>query len=188
MKHSKMNIGLRSIVLVTLLSIGIVPLLTTGWLLSDRSGRELRSAEGRYQTQLVQDKARQIEMFGQNYSDLVRAVRESVRIYGGQANHSFRKKPGANQSDVKRKPELLSLTVRPLQGESLSAFRSNVRTGAEERSLSASALGEFDDKQVSIGSPQISSKTGELVMAVAAPIRINDSFLPRLLRWCRLVI
>ena len=61
-------------VIVTLLLVGLVPLVLTGWFLSDKSGRELRAAENRYQIQLVQEKARQIEMFGKRFSDLVSSI------------------------------------------------------------------------------------------------------------------
>ena len=44
-------------------------------LLSGRTAEELRSVEGRYQAQLVQDKARQIELYGQRYRDVVTGAR-----------------------------------------------------------------------------------------------------------------
>ncbi|HLM62309.1 MAG TPA: hypothetical protein VK308_16015, partial [Pyrinomonadaceae bacterium] len=65
------KISLIYFVIITLLLVGLVPLVLTGWFLSDKSAKELRAVENRYQTQLVQEKARQIEMFGQRYGDLV---------------------------------------------------------------------------------------------------------------------
>ena len=64
MRPKKRKISLIYFIIVTLLLVGLVPLVLTGWMLSNKSGRELTSAENRYQTQLVQEKARQMEMFG----------------------------------------------------------------------------------------------------------------------------
>ncbi|MCV4677422.1 hypothetical protein OFC08_31560, partial [Escherichia coli] len=74
------KIKLLYLVILTLLLVGLVPLLLTGWLLSGRSARELRSVENRYQIQLVQEKARQIEMFAQRYGDLVLSVANSIQL------------------------------------------------------------------------------------------------------------
>ena len=77
----KLNkISLVYFVLITLLLVGLVPLVLTGWFLSERSGKELRAVEGRYQTQLVQDKARQIEMFGQRYGELVGGIAKAFEL------------------------------------------------------------------------------------------------------------
>ena len=65
------RIRLLYIVLAVLLLVGLLPLALAGTLLSGRSAEELRSVEGRYQAQLVQDKARQIELYGQRYRDVV---------------------------------------------------------------------------------------------------------------------
>ena len=70
------KVSLIYFVVATLLLVGLVPLVLTGWLLSDKSGRELRSAENRYQIQLVQEKARQIEMFGRRFSSGNRKSRD----------------------------------------------------------------------------------------------------------------
>ena len=74
MPPRKRKISLIYFVIVTLLLVGMVPLVLTGWILSDKSGRELRAAENRYQIQLVLEKARQIEMFGKRFSDLVLSI------------------------------------------------------------------------------------------------------------------
>ena len=51
------RIRLLYLVLGVLLLVGLLPLAFAGFLLSGRSADELRSVEGRYQAQLVQDKA-----------------------------------------------------------------------------------------------------------------------------------
>src|SRR5580765_3847990 len=74
------KISLIYFVIATLLLVGLVPLVLTGWLLSDKSGRELRSAENRYQIQLVQEKARQIEMFGHRFSSVVTGLATGLEL------------------------------------------------------------------------------------------------------------
>src|SRR5918999_5749812 len=77
------RVRLLYIVLGVLLVVGLFPLALAGWLLSNRSGEELRSVEGRYQAQLVQDKARQIELYGQRYRDVVTGLARAFEIAGG---------------------------------------------------------------------------------------------------------
>ena len=72
------RIRLLYIVLGVLLLVGLLPLAFTGFLLSGRSADELRSVEGRYQAQLVQDKARQIELYGQRYRDVVTGLARAL--------------------------------------------------------------------------------------------------------------
>src|ERR1051325_6089103 len=77
------RIPLLYIVLGVLLLVGLLPLTFAGFLLSGRSADELRSVEGRYQAQLVQDKARQIELYGQRYRDVVTGLARAFEISGG---------------------------------------------------------------------------------------------------------
>src|SRR5919199_2866073 len=77
------RVRLLYIVLGVLLLIGLMPLALAGWLLSERSADELRSVEGRYQAQLVQDKARQIELYGQRYRDVVTGLSRAFELAGG---------------------------------------------------------------------------------------------------------
>ena len=119
MKKKFPNISLRAILLVTLLAVSVVPLLITGWMLSDRSSKELRAAEGRYQTQLVEDKAQQIEMFGKNYSDLVRGYAKSFEFAGSKAARLSDRTQSQLGQSLNDDPGLLALSVHPLQGNSL---------------------------------------------------------------------
>src|SRR5436190_24241735 len=77
------RVRLLYIVLGVLLLVGLLPLALAGTLLSSRSADELRSIEGRYQAQLVQDKARQIELYGQRYRDVVSGLARAFEIAGG---------------------------------------------------------------------------------------------------------
>ena len=77
------RVRLIYIVLGTLLVVGLLPLCIVGWMLSDRSASELRSDEGRYQAKIVQDKARQIELFGQRYREVVTGLARAFELTGG---------------------------------------------------------------------------------------------------------
>src|SRR5215204_338257 len=77
------RIRLLYIVLGVLLLVGLLPLAFAGSMLSSRTAQELRSVEGRYQAQLVQDKARQIELYGQRYRDVVTGLARACEISGG---------------------------------------------------------------------------------------------------------
>src|SRR6476661_11191283 len=76
------KVSLVYFVIVTLLLVGMVPLVLTGWIMSDKSAKELRAVENRYQIQLVQEKARQIEMFGKSYGDLVTSLSMALELSG----------------------------------------------------------------------------------------------------------
>src|SRR4029078_2477881 len=80
MPPQRRKVSLIYFVIVTLLLVGLVPLVLTGWLLSEKSGRELRSAENRYQIQLVQEKARQIEMFGHRFTSVVSSLSTALEL------------------------------------------------------------------------------------------------------------
>ena len=77
------RVRLLYIVLGMLLVVGVLPLALAGWLLSDRSAVELGLVERRYQAQLVQDKARQIELYGQRYRDVVTGLAQAFELAGG---------------------------------------------------------------------------------------------------------
>src|SRR4029078_196707 len=77
------RIRLLYIVLGVLLLVGLLPLAFTGYVLSGRSADDLRSVEGRSQAQLGQHKARQIELYGQRYRDVVTGLARGFEISGG---------------------------------------------------------------------------------------------------------
>lgn len=163
------KISLVYFVLVTLLLVGVVPVVLTGWFLSDRSAKELRAAEGRYQTQLVQDKARQIEMFGQRYSEMVSGIAKAFELSQDFSLLSSEQTQQKLGQTLKENPFLLTLYVKPIQGEPLSVFRSEMISGQEVEKLSTSLLGRLTDKKIIWGRPQLLSN-GENVITIVAPV------------------
>lgn len=173
LKLSKIN--LVYFVLITLLLVGVVPLVLTGWFLSERSARELRAVEGRYQTQLVQDKARQIEMFGQRYGELVLGIAKAFEL---SQDFSLLSSSQAQQNlgqTLKENPNLVTLYVKPIRGEPLSLFRPEMINGAEVEAVSAGLLARLSDKKLIWGRPQVLPTSGENVITVAAPVSQGEN-------------
>src|ERR1043166_9000446 len=107
------RIRLLYIFLGVLLLVGLAPIAFTGFLLSGRSAAELRCVEGLYQAQLVQDKALQIELYGQRYRDVVTGLARACEISGGigaldDAGYDVRL-----QKTLQEDPNLIALALWP---------------------------------------------------------------------------
>jgi HD-GYP domain-containing protein (c-di-GMP phosphodiesterase class II) len=168
------KISLVYFVVVTLLLVGLVPLALTGWFLSERSATELRAVENRYQTQLVQAKARQIEMFGQRYGDLVGSFARALELSNDLSLLSAPQTEEKLGATLKENPHLLALHIKPINGESLSVFRAETIQKTEIETLAAAALGNLSGKKLSFNQPTRLNLTGEVVLTVAAPVVIEN--------------
>jgi HD-GYP domain-containing protein (c-di-GMP phosphodiesterase class II) len=166
----KRKISLVYFVLITLLLVGLVPLVVTGWLLSERSARELRAVEGRYQTQLVQDKARQIEMLGQRYGDLVISFAKAFELSGDFSLLSSAVAQKKLGQTLQENPHLLSLYVKPVSGEPLSVYRAEAINAAEIEKLSSIVLARLGEREIVMGQPQKLQTSQQLVLTIAAPV------------------
>src|SRR6476620_959529 len=170
MLSKRRKISLIYFVTLTLLLVGLVPLVLTVWLLSERSARELRSVENRYQIQLVQEKARQIEMFGQRYGDLVRGLANALELSGNTAVLSSPATESKLGTALKEYPNLLALYVKPAGAESLSLFRPGMFAAGEIEAIADDASGKLNSQELMIGQPQKISLSGESVMTLASPV------------------
>ena len=169
------KIGLIYFVVATLLLVGLVPLVLTGWFLSERSAKELRAVENRYQTQLVQEKANQIEMFGQRYGDLVGSYAKALELSN---DFSVLSAPETEQKlsvTLKENPNLIALFIKPTTGESLSVFRSESISRDDIESVTNDVLAKLDNKKAIIGKPQKIASSGESVMTFASPVIIENN-------------
>ena len=174
MPQSAKKISLIYFVVLTLLMIGLVPLVLTGWFLSDRSGKELRAVENRYQTQLVQEKATQIEMFGRRYVDLVDGFAKALEISN---NFAVLSSPEVEQKfgeTLKANPNLIALYIKPMHSESLSVFRPELIEKLEIEKLAANPLVNLGNAKAVFGEPQKLSSNNEIVLAIAAPVKIDN--------------
>lgn len=168
------KISLIYFVVITLLLVGLVPLVLTGWFLSDRSARELRAVENRYQTQLVQEKARQIEMFGQRYADLVGGYVKALELTNNLSLLSAPQTEANFGVTLKENPNLLALYVKPVSGESLSVFRAEAIRKEEIEAVSSVALSNLNNKKIGFGQPDKIASSGEIVLTISAPVLIEN--------------
>src|SRR5207244_9054323 len=117
------RIRLLYVVLAVLMLVGLLPLALSGTLLSRRSADELRAIEGRYQAQLVRDKARQIELYGQRYRDVVSGVARAFEIAGGNRLPADSGYDARLQKSLQDDPNLIALAICPVRGEIHRAFQ-----------------------------------------------------------------
>ena len=154
--------------------MGLVPLVLTGWFLSDKSGKELRAVENRYQTQLVQEKANQLEIIAQSYRDLVGSYAKAIELNDDLAIISTPKTEEKFSQTLKDNPNVVALYVKPLQGESLSVFRSESVQKSEIENFAASNLTNLNDQKFVFGQPQKIESSGEIVFTISSPVIIEN--------------
>lgn len=175
MPPRKRKVSLIYFVIVTLLLVGLVPIVLTGWFLSDKSSTELRAVENRYQTQLVQEKARQIELFGQRYSDLVTSLARAFELTNNLSILSSAQTEEKLGITLKENPNLLAIDVKPYGAESVSVFRSEAIKKNEIEAISEESLKNAGVQRVVFGEPHKVESSGESVIAITSPIFINNS-------------
>jgi HD-GYP domain-containing protein (c-di-GMP phosphodiesterase class II) len=164
------RIRLLYIVLGVLLLAGLLPLAFAGLLLSSRSAQELRSVEGRYQAQLVQDKARQIELYGQRYRDVVSGLARAFEISGGIGSLNNTGYDAKLQKTLQEDPNLIALAIWPVDGELHRAFQPDVIKREEVDERVSEVLAKMSGKGLVVSRPQIIRSGQEMALTVAAPV------------------
>src|SRR5215208_628660 len=163
------RIRLLYIVLGVLLLVGLLPLAFTGFLLSSRSANELRSIEGRYQAQLVQDKARQIELYGQRYRDVVTGLARAFEISGGiqsdDSGYDLRL-----QKTLQEDPNLIALALWPVDGTLHRAFQPDVIKLEEVDARVSEVLARMNGRGLVVSRPQIIRSGPEMALTIAEPV------------------
>ena len=168
------RIRLLYVVLAVLLLVGLLPLGLAGVLLSRRSAQELRAIEGRYQAQLVQDKARQIELYGQRYRDVVSGVARAFEITGGI---HLLADPGYDarlQRSLQDDPNMIALAICPVKGEVHRAFQPDLIKREEVDQRISDVLARMSTRGVIISRPQIIRSGQEMGLTIAAPVMSGD--------------
>ena len=171
-QHSK--ISLVYFVTFTLLLVGLVPLLLTGWSLSGRSASELRAVENRYQIQLVQEKARQIEMFGQKYGDLVKGISNALELSNSLEILSSPQTERKLSETLQKDPNLLALYLKPVGAETLSLFRPGAIGKQELEAISTDALASSGAEDLFIGPPRKTGSNSESVIAMVSQVIVDN--------------
>jgi putative nucleotidyltransferase with HDIG domain len=169
------RIRLLYIVLGVLLLVGLLPLAFAGTLLSGRSEEELRSVEGRYQAQLVQDKARQIELYGQRYRDVVSGLARAFEIAGGIKALNDAGYDSRLQKTLEEDPNLIGLAIWPVNGELHRAFQPDLIQRVEVDQRVSEVLAKMNGRGIVVSRPQIIRSGQEMAMTVAAPVMGGES-------------
>ena len=164
------RIRLLYIVLGVLLLVGLLPLGFAGTLLSSRTAQELRSVEGRYQAQLVQDKARQIELYGQRYRDVVAGLARAFEIAGSINALNDSGYDARLQKTLQEDPNLIGLAIWPVDGELHRAFQSDVIKLEEVDQRVSEVLAKMSGRGLVVSRPQIIRSGQEMALTVAAPV------------------
>ncbi|HWN11570.1 MAG TPA: HD domain-containing phosphohydrolase [Pyrinomonadaceae bacterium] len=164
------RIRLLYIVLGVLLLVGLLPLAFAGTLLSGKSAEQLRSVEGRYQAQLVQDKARQIELYGQRYRDVVTGLARAFEIAGGITALNDEGYNSRLQKTLEEDPNLIALAIWPVSGEMHRAFQLDVIQRDEVDQRVSEVLAKMNGRGIVVSRPQIIRSGQEMALTVAAPV------------------
>src|SRR5215210_2374276 len=164
------RIRLLYIVLGMLLVVGVLPLTLAGWLLSDRTAVELGSVERRYQAQLVQDKARQIELYGQRYRDVVTGLAQAFELAGGVRALNETGSDARLQKALQNDPNLIALSIEPVQGEPHRAFQVDVIKREEVDERVGEVLSMMNGRGLVVSRPHIIRSGQEIALTIAAPV------------------
>src|SRR5215216_2376815 len=164
------RIRLLYIVLGVLLLVGLLPLAFAGFLLSNRSADELRSIEGRYQAQLVQDKARQIELYGQRYRDVVTGLARAFEISGGIRTLDDSGYDQRLQTTLQEDPNLIALALWPVDGTLHRAFQPDVIKLEEVDARVSEVLARMNGRGLVVSRPQIIRSGQEMALTIAEPV------------------
>src|SRR6476646_4316886 len=164
------RIRLLYIVLAVLLVVGLLPLAFAGTLLSGRSAEELRSVEGRYQAQLVQDKARQIELYGQRYRDVVTGLARAFEIAGGIQAFDDSGYDRRLQKTLQEDPNLIALALWPVDGTLHRAFQPDVIKLDEVDARVSEVLAHMNGRGLVVSRPQIIRSGQEMALTIAEPV------------------
>jgi len=168
------RIRILYVVLAVLLLVGLLPLSVAGILLSRRSAQELRATEGRYQAQLVQDKARQIELYGQRYREVVIGLARAFEIAGGNRLQTDLGYDARLQRSLQDDPNLIALAICPVKGQVHRAFQADVIKREEVDQRVSQVLARMSARGVIIGRPQVIRSGQEMALTIAAPVMNGD--------------
>jgi HD-GYP domain-containing protein (c-di-GMP phosphodiesterase class II) len=164
------RIRLLHILLGVLLLVGLLPLAFAGVLLSGRSAEELRSLENRYQAQLVQDKARQIELYGQRYSDVVTGLARAFEIAGGIQELDDAGYDARLQKTLQEDPNLIALALVPVNERVHRAFQPDVIKLDEVDQRVGEVLARMSGRGAVVSRPQLIRSGQEMALTIAEPV------------------
>ncbi|MFL6374471.1 MAG: HD domain-containing phosphohydrolase [Pyrinomonadaceae bacterium] len=171
----KRRVRLIVFVIATLLVVGLVPLVLTGWLLSDKSGRELRAAENRYQIQLVAEKARQIEMFGHRWTSVVASLSTALELSRDASMLSAPQTEAKLGAILKDNPDLVALYIKPANADSVSVFRAESLSRDQVEQIAAETVEREGKSKFTVNGPTKVTPNAPPIIAFASPVIISGT-------------
>jgi len=162
------------IVLAVLLLVGLLPLGLSGTLLARRSAEELRGIEGRYQAQIVHDKARQIELYGQRYREVVNGLAHAFEISGEIRPLDTSSYEARLQKLLQDDPNLIALAICPVKGEVHRAFQPELINREEVDQRVGEVLARMNGRELIISRPQVIRSGQEMGLTIAAPVTSDE--------------
>ena len=170
MPRLKTRVRLVYFVIAALLLVGLVPLVLTGWLLSGKSAGELRAVENRYQIQLVQEKARQIEMFMQRNTDLVKGLSSAFALSGDSRLFTSSVTDQQLSQTLRENPDVLAIYVHQISGDPLSLYRPGNIQKVEIDGIAEEFEPKIGTEPLFVGEPQIAGAAKEPVIVIGSPV------------------
>jgi len=122
----------------------------------------------------VRDKARQIELYGQRYRDVVSGVARAFEIAGGIRSLSDAGYDARLQRTLQDDPNLIALAICPVKGEAHRAFQSDLIKRDELDHRIGDVLARMSGRGVLISRPQIIRSGQEMGLTIAAPVMNGD--------------
>jgi HD-GYP domain-containing protein (c-di-GMP phosphodiesterase class II) len=162
------RISLIVFVITALLVVGLLPIVLTGYFLSDKSGAELRASENRYQIQLVQDKASQIELFGRRFTSVVSGLAMALEL--SRDASATAQTEARLAALLKENHDLIALSVRPVGSEPYSVFRAEAIDSPAVEPIVLEALETKRQGRVSVSRP---ANASESVMTFATDVVVD---------------
>jgi hypothetical protein len=118
----------------------------------------------------VQDKARQIELYGQRYRDVVSGLARAFEIAGGIKALNDQGYDLRLQKTLQEDPNLIALAIWPVDGELRRAFQPDVIKREEVDQRVSEVLAKMSGRGLVVSRPQIIRSGQEMALTVAAPV------------------
>jgi hypothetical protein len=133
----------------------------------------------------VQDKARQIELYGQRYRDVVTGVARAFEIAGGIQSLDDQGYDQRLQKTLQEDPNLIALALWPVNGNPHRAFQPEVIRLDEVDARVSEVLAHMTSRGVVVSRPQIIRSGQEMALTIAEPVLGGDKQSGSRCRNCR---
>src|SRR5690606_12981335 len=121
-----------------------------------------------------QEKARQIEMFAQRYTDVVLGIGNALEISNSTDILASSAIEQQLSNTLRDNPNLLALYLKPVNGESLSLFRPGAFVQGEFNTVISDIESRLNTQELLIGQPVKLSQNGDYAMTLASQVSVND--------------